>query len=160
MKISEVLNFPILPGDVIYAKVTFTPAVSKNPKKPANGGTYTLTLTNKRTKQTFTKTSTTVKADRSSAEWVSEAPWNGGILPLANFGICNYGYQNTFISNTCYYKMNGVTGSIGGTADTNAINKIDMISESSTSDNSITKASTGTISDDGTSFGITYVSAI
>ena len=151
-------NFPIKPGDVIYAKVTYTPAVSKNPKKPANGGTYILTLTVNG--ETVTKTSTTVKADRSSAEWVSEAPSRGGVLPLANFGTCDYGFDNTHVANTCTYTMNGVPSTIGCTANTDAVHKIDMTSESSSSDNIITKASTSTISTSGTSFDVTCVSAI
>lgn len=151
-------NFPIKSGDVIYAKVTYIPAVSKNPKKPANGGTYTLTLT--ANGNTVTKTSTTVKADRRSAEWVSEAPSSGGVLPLANFGTCYYGFDNTNVANTCTYTMNGVTSTIGGTANTAAVHKIDMISTSSSPSNIIKKASTSAIYPSGTSFDVTYVNAI
>jgi hypothetical protein len=69
----------VKPGDTIVASVTFS-------------GTETYTLTVQDTTEGWTKT--TVKEAsglaRSSAECVVEAPYDGSVLPLADFGVFNF----------------------------------------------------------------------
>ena len=68
----------VKPGDVI------TETVSESSNK------YTLTL--KDTTEGWTKTTTKSESGlaRSSAEVIAEAPYSGGVLPLANFGTVNF----------------------------------------------------------------------
>jgi hypothetical protein len=75
----QLLRFPVRPGDVISASVTYS------------SGTFTASITDQSTKKTFTTSSTMPSASRSSAEWIAEAPSsNQGILPLANFGTVTF----------------------------------------------------------------------
>ncbi|MEN6341852.1 MAG: G1 family glutamic endopeptidase [Methanospirillum sp.] len=75
---SVTLDLAISPGDQVHAKVEY---VSNNEFK--------YTITDLTTAQTVSFTDQgRVTADRSSAEWVAEAPTNGRnrLLPLAQFG--------------------------------------------------------------------------
>src|SRR5439155_23382974 len=49
-----------------------------------------LTLTNLTTGQSFRTTQSAPGAARASAEWIVEAPYRNGVLPLANFGSVNF----------------------------------------------------------------------
>lgn len=103
-------SITITPGDVITASVTFS-----------NPTTYTLSMKDVTTGQSFSFTAH-AQADRSSAEWIVEAPYSGGILPLANFGKAyftnNYAtvngqtaYINQFPSSSTY-RINMVTSNL------------------------------------------------
>jgi hypothetical protein len=73
-------SVPIKPGDSIYAEVKY------------NGkGSFTLTIKNLTTKKSFSITQKSGKANCSSAEWIVEAPWSGGVLPLFRY---NYNYRS------------------------------------------------------------------
>ena len=86
-------SLPIQPGDSISAEV-----------KAASGGKFTVTLSvNHGTP--FSISTKMQNAKLSSAEWVAEAPYSGGILPLADFGSV------TFAS--CEATVSGVSGPIG-----------------------------------------------
>lgn len=89
----EIVGFPVNPGDTITASVA---AQAK--------GAFTLTITNVTCKQTFTTTQRAPSAQLQSAEWVEEAPWSGGVLPLANFGTVGF--------SACSATMNGHAGPI------------------------------------------------
>jgi Peptidase A4 family len=95
------------PGNVISAEV------SANAK-----GTFTLTLTNQTSKGTFTISAKMPSADRSSAELIAEAPWSGGVLPLANFGSAQFGSYYTRIAGTSSATVNGTKA---GIASSNSI---------------------------------------
>ena len=83
-------------GDKITAEVAYT------------GGKFVTTITDTTTGASFS-TSAKVNAQRSSAEWIAEAPSSsGGVLPLANFGTASFG-----TSATDRATINGVTGAIG-----------------------------------------------
>jgi hypothetical protein len=74
------ISLKISPGDLIFAEVS---AGAK--------GTFTVTLTNKTSLAPAFKTSQKMNnAAQSSAEWIVEAPWSGGILPLADFASAKY----------------------------------------------------------------------
>jgi len=64
--------------DVISAKVTY---IGKNK--------FQLAITDVTTKKSYSNTFK-ANAQRSSAEWIVEAPYSGGVLPLANFGTMNF----------------------------------------------------------------------
>jgi hypothetical protein len=80
------INMTVHSGDVFSASVTYS------------GGKYNLSLTNQTTKQTFNTRQKSPRAQRASAEAIVEAPWNGGTLPLANFGTANF--TNSLVNGT------------------------------------------------------------
>jgi len=89
-------GFPLNPGDVISASVKY-----------AGNNIFTLALYNNTQKVSTTIPSSYTRsttAQRSCAEWVVEAPWWNGILPLTDF-ITGYLWG-------CMATINGVTGSI------------------------------------------------
>jgi hypothetical protein len=99
------LALAIKPGDTITAEVKYT------------GGKFTLTITDVTTGESFTTTQKSSSAARSSAEWIVEAPWSSGVLPLANFG------KVTFTG--CSATVNGYTGSISSSSwQSDAINMV------------------------------------
>jgi hypothetical protein len=120
----------ISPGDSISASVSYS----------SSG--FTLKMTDNTTHQSF-MTTQSATAQRSSAEWIVEAPSSGRILPLANFGTANIsGAQAT---------INGITGAIDDASWQNT--SIDMVSKSGT-----VIAHTSGLTDTGTtsSFSVTF----
>jgi hypothetical protein len=98
---SYVINrFPLNPGDVISASVIYS-----------GNNIFTMTLMNDTQKvfytvpTQYTKSSTAL---RESAEWIVEAPYSNGILPLSNFGMA-YMWG-------CIATINGGTGPIGNSS--------------------------------------------
>jgi hypothetical protein len=75
----EIVGFPVKPGDHMYADVKYNGDKKK---------TFTFTLINvtQASTQPFSITLSSPTAKLGSAEWVMEAPYSGGVLPLANFG--------------------------------------------------------------------------
>ena len=134
-------SLTIHPGDVIYAQVSF--AASK----------FTCTIKDVTTAKSFT-TFATVKAQRTSAEWIAEAPSSsGGVLPLADFGTVGFGFDNTSLPATNSATVSGTTGLLGSFSTAIAINMVGVHSAS------LTKASTSAISTDKTSFTVTWKAA-
>lgn len=75
-------GYPITAGDTVSAEVKYV-----------GSSQFTLTLSdNNWPKSTapFSITLTLKSAKRQSAEWIVEAPWLGGVLPLADFGQVNF----------------------------------------------------------------------
>jgi hypothetical protein len=66
-------RYPVQPGDRIEAEVKYT-----------GRGLFQLTLNNVG-KWSFSTVQKLQQAKRTSAEWIEEAPWAGGVLPLARF---------------------------------------------------------------------------
>jgi hypothetical protein len=97
----------ISPGDSISASVTYS----------SSG--FILLMTDNTTHQSFMTTQSST-AQRSSAEWIVEAPSSGRILPLANFGTANISGAQAII--------NGITGAIDDASWQNT--SIDMVSKS------------------------------
>ena len=129
------------PGDRMSAEVSF------------NGRSFTVSISNVNTGQSFSTSSRVRSAQRSSAEWIAEAPSSsGGILPLANFGTVSYGTDNTGISSTCFATISGTTGAIGSFGS--SVQQITMVSNSGT-----VKAQPSSLSSDGTSFSVSWRSA-
>jgi len=113
-------------GDSISASVNFVSAVG-------NKQTFTLTLTDNTTGQSFSTNQSIHGAKRSSAEWIVEAPSSGGVLPLANFGSTTFTHASATFGTT--------SGPIDSSAWQNA--SINMVSGQKT------VATTGPLSDSG-----------
>ena len=122
-------GFAVNPGNIIAAEVKYV-----------SGKKYTLTLVNRSTGKTY-KVTKSASAQRSSAEWVMEAPWSGGVLPLANFGVIGF--------TGCKATVNGLTGPINQTAN----DPVTMVTDGA---NSVTKAAPSALSPDGTTFGVAW----
>ncbi|MGO8683131.1 MAG: G1 family glutamic endopeptidase [Thermoleophilia bacterium] len=77
----------IRPGDVLTGSVVANPISAPAP------ATFTLSLVDHTTGVSFTKTTLVPSGNVAhdySAEVITEAPWAGGVLPLANFGLVNF----------------------------------------------------------------------
>jgi hypothetical protein len=117
------------PGDVMTASVHWT------------GSSFTLTLTNTSTNETFSQTGSVSNAQRSSAEWIAEAPSGGGILPLADFGTVD------FTSCTA-------NGQAIGSFAAASTEQIDMATKQG-----VGKATTSGLGSDGESFSVAWLSS-
>lgn len=138
-KLSYVISSLIIhPDDVMWAEVKYV------------GGAFTVSMTDATTGQSFSKSETATSAQRSSAEWIAEAPYSGGILPLANFGTAYFGYDFTSVSLTCYANISGTTGPIGSFGS--MIQQITMVSSTGEA-----IAQPSSLSGDGTSFSVQRV---
>jgi hypothetical protein len=84
----------VKPTDTITAEVQYQPS----------SRTFWLTLTDGGAMLLNTQQKLP-QAQRTSAEWIMEAPWSGGVLPLANFGTITF--------SGCQATINGVTGVLG-----------------------------------------------
>jgi hypothetical protein len=88
------INMAVSPGDKITASVNYE-----------GSGQFLLSMTDLTTGQSFSTTQVYAQAQRSSAEWIVEAPSsNSGVLPLASFGTVSF--------SNCTATINGVTGPI------------------------------------------------
>ena len=110
----------VKPGDKITETVTFS-------------GSSTYTMTIKDTTENWTKTTTKSSSGhaRSSAEVIAEAPYSGGVLPLANFGTVSFSGST----------VNGAT--LSSTNPTG----INMVSDSGVAEATVSAVSGGSFSD-------------
>ena len=135
-------SLTVHPGDKISAEAHFS------------GRTFTVTITDTTTGASASKSAHVNSAQRSSAEWIAEAPSSsGGVLPLADFGTASFGTDNTGIASTNFATINGATGPIGSFGTAN-IHQITMVTSGGA-----TKASPSALSADGTSFTVKWVSS-
>jgi Peptidase A4 family len=127
-------SMTISPGDRISASVTY------------GSGAFTLQITDNTTGKSFSTTQSAT-AQRSSAEWIVEAPSSfSGVLPLANFGTATISAAQATI--------NGTTGAIDNGSWQNT--SIDMVSRSGTvidQTSGLTDTNTAPIT---SSFSVTY----
>jgi hypothetical protein len=130
---SRSINAAVHPGDAMTSEVQYQ-----------GGGKFVLTLRDTTAGWTFTTTQRANNVARSSAEWVMEAPWSGGVLPLANYGTMTF----TGASAT----LNGHAGAINDAAW--QADRIDMVNAAGA-----LKTSTSALDGTGTSFGETWVSS-
>src|SRR5207249_12328952 len=107
-------------------------------------GMFTLGISNLTTHEMSIFEQKSMKAGLQSAEWVMEAPWSGGVLPLANFGTIPFsGAQAT---------LNGHTGGISDSAWQN--DAISMVSSDGTTIKATPSALTATSTGD--SFSVAW----
>lgn len=125
----RIMSMPVSPGDQMYAEVEYL-----------GQRMFGLTIANQTEETTFT-TVQKLNARRTSAEWIEEAPWFGGTLPLANFGTVSF--------TDCSATLNGHTGLINDAAWT--YDPIAMVNSSGTS-----IAVPSALSAGGTAFDVTW----
>lgn len=98
----EIVGFPVNPGDLMYASVTYIGNDTMGNAK------FDMIIENISRNAFYTTTQTASSlnpANRSSAEWILEDPSSGGsLLPLSNFGNTPF-YQ-------CTATVNGITAPI------------------------------------------------
>jgi len=129
-------NLPVQPGDLMSANVHYDPSSRQ----------FTVTITNETAHQSFSTSTRVNNAQRSSAEWVAEAPSSaGGILPLADFHTASYSGDTTTV--------NGSTRTIGafGASNMYAITMVD--------NNGNPKAVPSLLGSDNSSFSVQWMSA-
>lgn len=134
------LSLAISPGDTISASVSNT-----------SPGQFVLSLTDVTTGKSFSTTQTSSQAQRSSAEWILEAPSStAGILPLANFGTINFSGASAVV--------NGTSGPADNSWSGSTLYQIDMVGR-----HRALKATTSALSDSGnpltSNFSVTWVSS-
>ncbi len=123
----------ITPGDHITAEASFS------------GRSFTVTITDTTTGHSFSTSARVHSAQRSSAEWIAEAPSSsGGILPLANFGTVSFA--------ACTAKVGTASGTIGSFGS--SVQVITMVSNSGA-----VKAQPSSLSGSGDSFSVTWKSS-
>jgi hypothetical protein len=131
----------ISPSDVISAEVAYD-----------GSGRFTVSLTNNTTGQSFSSSAEIHSAQRSSAEWIAEAPsGSGGILPLADFGTVLFGEHYTGVLNTSDATVDGTTGPIGSFGG--SVSEITMVG-----DTGAIKAEPSKLSGKGSSFSDGWIS--
>jgi hypothetical protein len=121
-------GFVVAPGDAVSASVHYN-----------GGSSYQLTIDNTTRGEHFSQ-AFTGSAQRSSAEWITEAPSSGRVLPLADFG------STTFTD--CSATLNGHTGAISDSAW--------QYDELTMAGRGYVKAVPSDLSSDGSSFGVTW----
>ena len=129
----EISGFPLHNGDVITAQVTYT-----------GDNVFALQLINVTQNVSATIPSsytTSSSALRSSAEWVVEAPYSSGILPLANFKLASF--------RECSAEINSISGTISNAEWLNT--EITM-----ENGNHKVEAQPSSLSDDGAAFNVTW----
>lgn len=127
----KITSVPIKVGDVILAEVGFS----------VDAGKFGVRITDLTTGKVFKKGAAVKNAQKSSAEWVAEAPSSIlGVLPLANFGTVTF--------TNCQATINGNTGPIN--YDSWNYDAITMSSSGTT------KALPSALSSGGTSFSVTW----
>jgi hypothetical protein len=135
-------SFQVKPTDTITAEVI----AGKN-------GQFTASLAGGSNTTPFVITTKMPSAKLSSAEWIVEAPWSGGVLPLADFGTAYFGNGYTGVANTCFATVGGKAASIG-LLNQNNVSQVTMVDKSGNY-----KATPSGLSTDGTSFADTWVTA-
>lgn len=137
----EITSVSVSPGNHISASVTYS------------GSEFTITLTNESTGKSYSKSSKVSGADRSSAEWIAEAPCctnRGGILPLSDFGTVDFGDDYTGVSSTNDATDSTVSGAIS--AFGSDVYESIMVNGSSGADEAVPSG----LSSDGTSFTVQW----
>ncbi len=134
-------SLAVHPGDVMSADVSYV------------GGRFTVTIVDSTSGASFSASAKISAAQRSSAEWIAEAPSSsGGILPLADFGTVSFGSDTTGVAQTCDATVGGAAGAVGSFGS--AVQSITMVSNSGA-----TKARPSALSADGTSFSVSWASS-
>ncbi len=128
-------------GDTISAEAAYS------------GGRFTVTIRDLTSGGSFSAAAKVNGAQRSSAEWIAEAPSSsGGILPLADFGTVSFGADSTGVASTCFATIGSASGAIGSFGS--SVQSITMVTSSGA-----VKAQPSSLSTDGMSFSIVWKSA-
>jgi hypothetical protein len=129
----EIVGFPANPGELMSASVVYT-----------CNGVFVLTLVNE-TRKVYVSIpaiyTTSPTAQRSSAEWVLEAPYSGGILPLSHFGTAHF--------SNCLATINNIHGPVNDSFWKN--DKLTMVTAAGAA-----KAIPSSLSSDGQAFSVVW----
>jgi len=128
----EIEGFPLNIGDKMAAVVNY-----------AGNDVFHLTISNHTQGVGFAvpiSYTTAANTERSSAEWIVEAPFSGGILPLSNFQATNF--------TGCFAIINGFSGAINNDRWQN--DEITMV------DGSVVKSEPTPLMVNGTSFEVIW----
>jgi hypothetical protein len=130
----KIVGFPVTAGDSISASVVYQ-----------GNNVFQMTIRNN-TQNIYTvvPTSYTMSPSathRSSAQWIVEAPYSNGILPLAHFNVVNF--------TNCKATINGRQGAINNSSWT--FDKLTMVTN-----NNIAKATPSSLSFNGTAFQVQW----
>jgi hypothetical protein len=151
--------YEILPAPAIQVPLKIRPGDQITTSVNVNGGTTLVQIKNRTRKTSFTKALAVAAPDLTSAEWIAEAPSscdNAGrcvVLPLANFGKVNFTRAAAIASTH--------PGTISDATWANVAIKLvpDGLSNGfSRVATSTAGALPGTLSSDGRSFPVTWVS--
>jgi len=132
-KASKNVNMAIRPGDVMIAEVQYL-----------GSGSFLLSMTDLTTGASFSTTEKSNKAERSSAEWVAEAPSTGNnkVLNLADYGTAYF--------TSAQATLNGHTGTISDPAWQNDA----VLTQYA---NGTVKAMPSPLSSDGSAFSVSWM---
>ena len=141
----NVTSVPLKPGDIVFAYVLYDRSSDE----------FIVGVTNETTGKSYKKSGKVAGADRSSAEWITEAPCCtilGQILPLTDFGTVKFGSDYSGLLSTNWASGATTTAPIGffPAIDTVEIDKVATLS-------SPQAATCSALSADGTSFTCTWV---
>jgi len=137
----EIASIRVSPNDEMSAQVSYS------------GSEFTVTITDVTTGRSYSKTESVRKAERSSAEWIAEAPCcarGGAFLPLSDFGMVLFGLDSTEVNNTNYATDSSTSGPIGAFPIA-SVQQIDMVTSSGAVEDTASA-----LSHDGTSFSVTW----
>ena len=135
-------SVPVSPGNKISASVTWN-----------SGSSFTIKITNETTGKSFSKPGSVSGAQRTSAEWIAEAPCctrRGGILPLADFGTVSLGDDYSGVSDTNWARDSTITGPISDFGS--AVNEAIMVNGNSGADEAVPSS----LTTDGSSFTVKW----
>lgn len=139
---------PVSPGNVISASVAYSTTTKK----------FTTTIKDVTTHKSFTTSSTVAGAERSSAEWIEEAPASCAsitcLYAMPDFGTALYGKDHTSVAETNEATISGTTKPISGFGS--LVDSLTMVSYPS---GTPVMAQPSALSTDGTSFSVTWVSS-
>ena len=127
------LPLTISAGNTISASVSYS------------ANKYSLTLTDMTTGKSYNTVQTAAGLQRSSAEWIVEAPSNGySILPLDNFGTIQFSNALAAVNNGTPASISAVTGGAG-------VEQINMVNDQG----AVTGDMTSALTSSGTGFSVT-----
>lgn len=146
------------PAAPTYAPASFSSAIAKGQIITVTVAYSGTSITAKVTdgQYSYSNSAPASGYQRSSAEWIAEAPASGhSILPLADFGVVEFGGHYTTSSVTNTATINGQTGGIGTLSNTYSAYQINMVNR-----HGALKASTSALyAGDDTSFTVTWESS-
>jgi hypothetical protein len=139
---------PVKPGNTISASVTYSTKTDK----------FTAMIRDASTGKSFSTSAAVAGAERSSAEWIEEAPASCYLITclyaMPDFGTASYGKDTTSVTETNWATISGTTGPISKFGST--VDSLTMVTYPS---GTPVMAQPSALSKDGTSFSITWVSA-
>lgn len=106
----EISGFTVHPGDQITASVTYTGTSTSGSQD------FTLAMQDTTTGENYQDNTSTTGVKLHSAEWITEAPYNNGILPLANFGSATFTDSFATLASSSGSQTSTITGLTGTTA--------------------------------------------